>query len=141
PFGNPEEVVKGFTATTNRDGRFDISEVYANATLDLFQMGGGTSAIAFGAEYREEDYADIYDSLSESGVIAGSAGNSAAGRRDIQAAYAEWLFPVATNFDFTLAARYDRYSDYGSDVSPKVALRWQPLENLTLRASAGEGFR
>ena len=141
PFGNPEEVVKGFTATTNRDGNFDVSEAYASATLDLFQMGGGTSALAFGAEYRKEDYADIYDSLSEAGAIAGSAGNSAAGSRDIQAAYAEWLFPVAPEFDFTLAARYDRYSDYGSDVSPKVSLRWQPLANLTLRASAGEGFR
>jgi len=141
PFGNPEEVIKGITTTTTRDGKFDIAEAYATATLDLFDLGGGTSAIAFGAEYREENYADIFDSLSEAGVVAGSAGNSAAGKREIQAAYAEWLFPLAPNFDFTLAARYDRYSDYGSDVSPKVSLRWQPLDNLTLRASAGEGFR
>src|SRR5690606_19372171 len=32
-------------------------------------------------------------------------------------------------------------SDLGSDVSPKVSMRWQPLDNLTLRASAGQGFR
>jgi len=135
------DVVKGFTTNTTRTGRFDVSEVYANATLDLFDMAGGISAIAFGAEYREEDYADLFDSLQEAGAVAGSAGNSAAGRRDVQAAYAEWLFPMADGFDFTLAARYDRYSDYGSDVSPKVSLRWQPLANLTVRASAGEGFR
>lgn len=141
PFGNSEEVLKGFTATIGRDGKFNIDEVFANATLDLFNMGGGTSAIAFGAEYREEDYADIYDSLSEAGVVAGSAGNSAAGQRDIYAAYAEWLFPILSTFDVTVAARYDKYSDYGSDVSPKVSVRWQPLDNLTFRASAGEGFR
>ncbi|NLW97071.1 TonB-dependent receptor plug domain-containing protein [Luteimonas wenzhouensis] len=141
PFGNPEDVIGGFTATTSRDGWFDIDELYANATLDLFDMGGGVSVLAFGAEYRKEDYADIYDSLSEAGVVAGSAGNSAAGAREIHAAYAEWLFPIARSFDVTLAARYDRYSDYGSDVSPKVSLRWQPLGNLTLRASAGKGFR
>jgi len=141
PFNNPEEVLKGFTATIGRDGKFNIDEVFANATLDLFEMGGGTSAIAFGAEYREEDYADIYDSLSEAGVVAGSAGNSAAGTREIYAAYAEWLFPILSSFDVTVAARYDNYSDYGSDVSPKVSLRWQPLDNLTFRASAGEGFR
>lgn len=141
PFGNSEEVVKGFTATTSRDGIFDIEELYANATLDLFEMGGGTSVMAFGAEYRQEDYADIYDSLSEAGVVAGSSGNSAAGSREIYAAYAEWLFPIVDSFDFTVAARYDRYSDYGSDVSPKVSLRWQPLDNLTLRGSVGQGFR
>ena len=141
PFGASEEVIKGFTTTTSRDGIFDIEELYANATLDLFGMGGGVSVVAFGAEYRKEDYADIYDSLSEAGVVAGSSGNSAAGSREIHAAYAEWLFPIVDSFDFTLAARYDRYSDYGSDVSPKVSLRWQPLDSLTLRASAGQGFR
>lgn len=141
PFGNPEAVLKGFTATVGRDGKYDVEELYANATLDLFDMGGGTSVVAFGAEYRDEDYADIYDSLSEAGVVAGSSGNSSAGQRQVYAAYAEWLFPVLDSFDFTLAARYDRYSDYGSDVSPKVSLRWQPLDNLTFRASAGKGFR
>src|SRR5690606_40366985 len=104
-------------------------------------MGGGVSAVAFGAEYRREDYADIYDSLSEAGVVAGSAGNSAAGSREIHAAYAEWLFPIVDSFDLTLAARYDRYSDYGSDVSPKISLRWKPLDSLTHRASAGQGIR
>lgn len=141
PFGNPEEVIKGFTATIGRDGKFNIDEMYANATLDLFEMGGGTSVIAFGAEYREEDYSDAYDSLSEAGVVAGSAGNSAAGKREIYAAYGEWLFPIVNSFDVTVAARYDNYSDYGSDISPKVSLRWQPLDSLTFRASAGEGFR
>ena len=141
PFGNDPDVVKGFTAVTSRDGKFDISQLYADATLDLFEMGGGTSVIAFGAEYREEDYADIYDSLSESGGVAGSAGNSAAGGREIYAGYAEWLFPIVDSFDVTVAARYDNYSDYGSDVSPKVSVRWQPIDSLTFRASAGEGFR
>lgn len=141
PFGNPAAVLQGFTATTGRDGKFNIEEIYANATVDLFQMGGGTSMLAFGAEYRTEDYADLYDSLSEAGVVAGSSGNSAAGKREISAAYAEWLLPFARSFDVTLAARFDDYSDYGSDISPKVSLRWQPLDGLTVRASAGEGFR
>jgi iron complex outermembrane receptor protein len=141
PFGNPDEVVKGFTVTTNRKGRFDIDEVFASATLDLFQMDGGTSAVAFGLEHRQEDYADVYDSLSEAGVVAGSAGNTARGQRKVSAAYAEWYLPVSSNFDFTLAARFDNYDDYGSDLSPKLSMRWQPLSNLTLRASLGEGFR
>ena len=141
PFGNSEEVIKGFTATIGRDGKYTIDEVFANATIDLFEMGGGMSSAAVGVEYRDETYADIYDSLSEAGVVAGSAGNSAAGDRQIYAAYAEWLFPIVDSFDVTLAARYDSYSDYGNDVSPKVAVRWQPLDTLTFRGSYGEGFR
>mgnify|MGYP000697524317 FL=1 len=45
------------------------------------------------------------------------------------------------NLEFNVAARYDRYSDYGSDTSPKVSVRWSPLENLVFRASFGQGFR
>ncbi|WP_407352477.1 TonB-dependent receptor plug domain-containing protein [Luteimonas sp. R10] len=141
PFGNPQQTVQGITTTTSRDGWFNIDEAYANATLDLFDMAGGLSSIAFGAEYREEEFGDLYDSLSEAGVVAGSAGNSAEGSREVYAAYAEWLFPIVDTFDVTLAARYDSYSDYGSDISPKVSLRWQPLDNLTFRGSVGEGFR
>src|SRR5690606_38642010 len=43
--------------------------------------------------------------------------------------------------DITLAGRYGKYRDYGNDFSPKIAARWQPLENLTVRASYGQGFR
>ncbi len=141
PFGNDPLVIKGFTTNTGRDGLYTIDEVFANGTIDLFEMGGGMSSAAIGVEYRDEKYADIYDPLSEAGVVAGSAGNSAAGDRQIYAAYAEWLFPIVDSFDITLAARYDSYSDYGNDVSPKVALRWQPLDSLTFRGSYGEGFR
>lgn len=131
----------GFTATISRDMKTSVKEFYGSAGFDLFEMGGGTAAMVVGAEYREEYYQDNYDPLSESGQIVGSAGNSAAGSRDVTAAYAEMLFPVLDNFEIGLAARHDRYSDYGSDTSPKVSFRYQPLDSLTLRASYGEGFR
>jgi outer membrane receptor for ferrienterochelin and colicins len=37
--------------------------------------------------------------------------------------------------------RYDRDSLFGDAWSPRVAMRWDPAENLVLRASAGRGFR
>ena len=131
----------GMTATISRDMKFAIKEFYGSAAFDLFEMAGGTSAMVIGAEYREEEYQDNYDPLQESGQIVGSAGNSAAGSRDVTAVYAELLFPVLDNFEISLAARHDDYSDYGSDTSPKISFRYQPLDTLTLRASYGEGFR
>src|SRR5699024_7452678 len=56
------------------------------------------------------------------------------------AGFFELLFPVLDSFEIGLAGRYDDYSDYGSNFSPKVSLRFQPLDELTLRASYGEGF-
>jgi iron complex outermembrane receptor protein len=51
------------------------------------------------------------------------------------------LLPITSKFEVDLAARYDSYSDFGNSFVPKVSFRYQPLDNLTLRASYGEGFR
>lgn len=40
-----------------------------------------------------------------------------------------------------IAARYDHYSDFGSEISPKASFRYQPLDNLMFRTGAGMGFR
>ncbi len=141
PFGATQETLDGFTATIGRNSFYKSQEYFANVNFDLFEMGGGVSNAVIGAEFREDRFEDIYDSLSRAGVVLGSSGGSSGGGRDVTSAYFEWLLPFTSAFDITLAGRYDKYSDYGNDFSPKIAARWQPLENLTLRASYGQGFR
>ena len=140
PFGVPQDVMSGLFATINRRSTSTVEEVYGSTNFDVFEMAGGTSNMVIGAEYRKERYADLYDSLSEAGLIDGSAGNSAAGEREVESVFFEWLFPIVSSFDITLAGRYENYSDYGNDFAPKIAFRWQPLQNLTFRGSYGTGF-
>ncbi|UUZ51654.1 TonB-dependent receptor [Massilia sp. B-10] len=104
-------------------------------------MAGGASRIYASLEHRKEVYADLYDSLSEAGEVLGSSGSSAGGSRKVDAASMEWLFPFTKTLEGTLAARYEKYSDYGNDFSPKASVRWAPTRALTLRASVGRGFR
>ncbi|NWO06658.1 MAG: TonB-dependent receptor, partial [Alteromonadaceae bacterium] len=131
----------GMTTTTSRDMFSTIKELYANVNFDMFEMGAGVSSAAFGVEYREEKYQDKYDLLSASGQVSGSSGASAGGERDVTALYGEMLFPVLDSVDIEVAGRYDDYSDYGSDFSPKVAVRWRPSDTILVRGSWGEGFR
>ncbi len=141
PYGADPSVLNAIQATINRESRFSSDQWFASLTFDLFEMGGGISNAVIGVEGQQQEYFDKYDSLSEAGQVLGSAGNSSAGNRDIYSAYFEWLFPFSSTFDVTVAGRFDDYSDYGSDFSPKVSARWQALDNLTFRASYGEGFR
>ena len=141
PFGATQDVLQSFTATLNRDSRFVSREAYALASTDLFEMAAGPVSVAFGAEYRDEDYYDLYDDLQANGNITGSSGNSAFGSRDQWAAYFEALVPVTETLEVTIAGRNDDYSDFGSEFSPKLAFRWQPLSELTVRGSWGQGFR
>ncbi len=140
PFANSDDVLKSITTTTGRDSIFTSTEVYATATHDLFSMAGGTSALYVGAEHRKEVFADIYDSLSEAGEVLGSAGNSSDGSRKVDAISAEWTLPFTKTIEGNIAARYEKYSDYGSDFSPKASVRWAPTRDITLRASVGRGF-
>ncbi len=141
PFANDPTIMSAMIATINRDARFLQREGFVTGSVDLpFEMAGGVVSSAFGIEYRDENYKDIYDTLASSNQIVGSAGNSAAGNRNVSAAYFEVLLPVTSEFEATVAGRYDEYSDYGSDFSPKLAVRWQPLDNFTVRASWGKGF-
>lgn len=141
PFANSETVLKSISTTTGRDALWTQSDIYASATMDLFKFGASSARLYLGLERSQQTYKDIYDSLSEAGQVLGSSGSSAAGARSVDAYSAELLLPFSKQLEASVAARQEKYSDYGSDFSPKASIRFQPLSNLTLRASAGQGFR
>lgn len=141
PYSVSETVLNSLNVTTSRVGRYDQDEIFGSVAFDLFEMTHGAAQISLGAEQRNEKYYDTYDSLSEAGQVGGSSGSSAGGTREVTSAFFEALFPLLDNLEMSLAGRYDKYSDYGNDFSPKLSFRYQMLDNLTLRASYGEGFR
>lgn len=50
-----------------------------------------------------------------------------------------WCF--ARGWEFTAGARYDRYSDFGGTLNPRLALVWQTTERLTTKLMYGRAFR
>lgn len=138
---NDPDILNSMKATVSRIGDYNQDEVFGSVQFDLFEMDGGTAVAIVGGEWRDILFSDQYDSLSEGGVIGGSSGNSAGGSRQVSAAYVEAVFPYTDEVEVTAALRRDSYSDYGSDVSPKVSVRYNPTDELVLRASYGEGFR
>jgi iron complex outermembrane receptor protein len=40
-----------------------------------------------------------------------------------------------------LAGRYDHYSDYGNSTTPKVGIKWTPINQVALRSTYAEAFR
>jgi outer membrane receptor protein involved in Fe transport len=96
---------------------------------------------AVGTGYRDEDFSDKFDPVTESGDVLGIGGISSSGNRESYSAFAELSLPLLRRTEFQLAGRYDHYSDFGGTFNPKVGVRWQPLGNLLLRGSAGTGFK
>ncbi len=56
-------------------------------------------------------------------------------------AYADLETQLTPEFLADVAGRFEHYSDFGSRMTGKVALRYQPSKQLTLRGAASTGFR
>lgn len=141
PSDNDPDVLNAMKATISRISEFNQDEVFGSVGFDLFSTDAGVTQAVVGFEYRTEEFQDQYDSLSEAGAIGGSSGNSAGGERNVRSAYFETLVPLTLDLEMTVAGRYDDYSDYGNDFSPKVSFRYSATEDLVFRASYGEGFK
>ncbi|WP_019025781.1 TonB-dependent receptor [Colwellia piezophila] len=128
-------------ATTLTQGTSDFHQYNAGLGFSMFELSGGEVAHYVGIEYFDTVFNEVYDGQSEAGLIGGSAGNSAGGDRQVMAMFYEAALPVTDDIEINLAARYDDYSDFGSNVSPKASIRWQALESLVIRASYSESFR
>ncbi|MFN3964202.1 MAG: TonB-dependent receptor domain-containing protein [Silanimonas lenta] len=135
--------------------REEVPRSGESSTLGLdFKLNGTAGRIgdrdiawAFGLEGREERIADRPSPLAEvdrfTGVpgVFGFGSKSARAERSASAAFAEAFLPFAERFDLRLAARYDHYSDFGSDFNPSVGFRFRPLDTLVVRGGWNTGFR
>jgi iron complex outermembrane receptor protein len=61
--------------------------------------------------------------------------------RKIAYLFLQDVWSVAPGWEFTAGARYDRYSDFGGTLNPRLALVWQSTERLTTKLMYGQAFR
>ena len=138
-----DQFVANIKTTTLNDDRQKMQKVFGGFQFDLFELPGGTSSMYVGAEYFKVDYAALVDAQSEAGLVGGSAGNSAVGKRDVTAISAEAIFPIVDWFEADAAIRYDDYSDFGSATTWRLGgIATLPFyDALKFKASLGTGFR
>jgi len=127
------------------NGKFATSNtrlLQTDGTLsgDLFKLPAGMLQGAVGYDARYESYEFSNQQISGTSGFTGFD-NFPRVSRKIYAAFAELRVPILKTLEAQLAVRSDDYSDFGRTTNPKVALRFQPTDNLMFRASATTGFR
>lgn len=55
--------------------------------------------------------------------------------------YGQWEGNPIDNLSYSLSARYDANSEFGDNINPKLAVMYEPLPELRVRASLGTGFK
>ena len=117
------------------------TQVDAKASRDLMQLGGGALSLALGAEFRRESVRLDPTSGTERGNIIGLGFSAYDGSRTLSAGYAELFAPITKTFEANAAVRFDHYSDVGNSTTPKIGLKWTPIQQFAIRGTYAEGFR
>jgi iron complex outermembrane recepter protein len=125
------------------EGRGYTIDFDAKASGTVYALPAGPLTIAAGTEVREERLENIYAPVFTSGDVVGNGGTqqSVSGSRTAEALFLEASVPLLSSVASQFAARYDHYQIFGSTVNPKIALRWQPASEVSVRGSWGTGFQ
>ncbi len=133
---------------SNIRAQSSYQEVFdARATGFPFHLPGGDVGLSFGGEFRQEGF-KLTDSPE---IFVGSVPvqNIDQGR-GITSAYAELNIPIVGpqmkipgiySLELDGAFRYDHYEGVKEDAKvPKVTLRYQPIQDITMRATYSNSF-
>ncbi len=133
---------------SNIRSQTSYQEVFdAKVTGFPFHLPGGDLGVSFGGEYRQEgfklqDSPEIFvGSVPVQDINAGRAVKSAYAEISVPIIGPQMNIPGAYSLDLDLAGRFDHYDGVSEDAKvPKVTLRYQPIKDLTLRATYSNSF-
>lgn len=114
-----------------------------NGTIPLggFELPGGEIGAAFGLQRRNESLERIPDALTIAGEgLLGAQVAPFSRSRSVDAVMAEFLLPMASNWEINIAARNESFSTGQEDSIVKVGTVYEPTDWLGLRATWGEAF-
>ena len=134
--------------TLSKEAQFDL-KFY---TTDLFDLPAGGVGLAFGGDFRRQNYDFNPDDQNRTGDQAGVGfAHPSFGGRKAYAFFGETNIPIFSpamgipglhSVEITAAVRFEDFlSNSTNVVVPRWGIRWQPFdEQLTLRSTFGYGF-
>jgi len=141
----------------------ELTSLDGRVTGSVFDLPGGTVAVAVGASVRRETLSGSTDPNGRvtdpiTGSVTGNAQQWLGGtyadpfqkHRDIEALFAETRVPITrpsigipgfAELDLIAAVRAEKYSDAGRSTVPKYGFRWQPFDKqVTLHGDYSKSF-
>lgn len=115
----------------------DVNQREAYASLMYERKWRGIHALSAGLSFNYDYYSFRYRLQAD----ADMALSRSVSREAVGGGYAQYTFNLDDRIVAMAGLRYD-YSDvYGSMITPRMHVRYNPSETVTLHASAGKGYR
>jgi iron complex outermembrane receptor protein len=139
-----------------------LDTLEAQGSKEVAKLSAGSVMLALGASWRKEAFeskpsafaqgittnpvtGELCDANNPAKPCDQRFGDAAAAvpysaSRNSYGLFGELNIPIAKGLETTLSARYDDYSDFGSNMTGKAAFRWIPTKGMLVRGSVGTGF-
>jgi iron complex outermembrane receptor protein len=144
-FSNPAATPNGLNGLYQDANNLAISKLdTVDATLStphLFSLPAGDVGLGFGAQFTHQSEVMNPGAAFEQGQVISPNLQTVNGQRNVAAVYYQVDIPIVRALTFSQSGRYDHYSDVGGAFSPRFALRYQPVQALTMYTSYNRGFR
>jgi iron complex outermembrane recepter protein len=139
PFGDGSRpntaTIDSFRSSSHYQSRSDLWDLQVNIDRRLFPLRSRDVTLGLGAEYRTENLTARTHEFKSAPEIATDL------TRNIYSSYAELTIPIPGHATFTASGRFDRYSDFGSVLTPEYTLTWLPSRSISIRATWARLFR
>lgn len=110
-----------------------------------FSLPGGDMGWALGYQYRKQQFDYQPDSAKQKDEATGNTGAGTNGQYSVDSIYGEIYLPFfdngAQSFSFTAGGRYDEFSTFGDNTTWQAGIELGLLEDLKVRATAGQVYR
>jgi iron complex outermembrane recepter protein len=141
PSATPDGLAGLYVADSDQAiSKLDTVDLSASTTNAL-HLPAGDVGLGVGAQFLHESDSVTDYALQSQALAVPFYLQAIDGARNVAAAYYQVNIPVVSSLTFSQSGRYDHYSDFGSAFSPRFALRWKPVAQLTTYVSFSRGFR
>ena len=139
PSQNSVAVRKALSPTLAKTSTSDLDSISFQASRPVFSLPGGDAQLGIGGEFRYEATND--PALNPVNDAQGLGNARTIGNRTVASAFAELGMPVIDKVEVNVSGRYDHYSDFGDNFSPKLGVKFSPTKEIALRGTISKGFR
>lgn len=138
---NSPQVIAELFPTFGTIGETKQTVLDGKASTEIGQLAGSPVGLAIGVDLRRETFRiDPSENLRQ-GDIVGFGLSATDGSRSFGAAFAELSLKPMKTLELQLAARADKYPKLTTNISPKLAARFEPASGVVFRGSYETGFR
>ncbi|MCD8457314.1 TonB-dependent receptor [Xylella taiwanensis] len=138
---NPRALYDFISPVLTSQAKTKLDVFDAKVSRALADLSGGAMGLAMGVEYRRDQASLTPLTYTDIGDIIDSGYSAYSGEQKVSAAYAELAAPFTKAFEATVAGRVDHYDGGSTAFTPKLGLKWKPMDWFALRGTYAQGFR